>query len=108
MFWRAADRWAREQRRIEIKCEHSREHFQGQSLIAIVLTAAEPVLTIQKVGTDRKVPIDFSGAEIRLASFERIDLADRVQAFRVAWDDDHQNGFSLCTFTELREAAKPN
>jgi hypothetical protein len=109
IFWSAVERWQRDQPRIAIECEESSKVYSDPdfAFTGVVVHASQPEITFRDTKSGEEILLDFTDAEIRLASLDKIDLVEQVQAFRVAWKNE-AFGYSLCTFIELRESAKPN
>jgi hypothetical protein len=100
-FWKAADRWWKDQSNILVESESSGPAPRLETFTGNVSRVRKPKIFFLTAKGERF--LDFTDAEIRIVGCERSELAEIVCRFRVAWSDDEEPGLVLGTLTELRK-----
>jgi hypothetical protein len=110
MFWQATERWEREQATVLVQFETLPPPYQRRT--CVIVKVEKPTVVFRDVTNEEEFPIDFTDADIRLQSFEKIDQTEIVCVFRAMWEED-VDFVPACapvigTFVELRKPGKPS
>jgi hypothetical protein len=107
-FQKAVERWWNTKARIRVELTTSSPELPLKAFTGTVANVDWPLVTFrdESTGTELNDPLDFSDADIRGGSFDKID-AEIVCVFSVAWNVGDFS-FVRASFTELRDLGKPN
>jgi hypothetical protein len=99
-FWKAIETWRTSQAHISIVCSQQPDERRMEATVSEV--SGFWVMFVE-TGTGNQLAMNFTGAEIRPHSHERIDA--RI-SFVAAWESPNEP-LATCEFTELIAFGKP-
>jgi hypothetical protein len=107
VFRDVIEKWRDTQARITVELTCSSPEKTLAAFVGKVTDTIDwPIVKFQDEASGSEESLDFSEAEIRPASWEKID-AEVVRRFNVAWDTNTLR-FDRGCFTELRNPGRPN